>query len=155
LIDTWRIVGRKRIDTAFSGEGSRKRGSRWTSPGYRVVYTSQSASLATLEVIVHGVDQDMLEYYICICAKISEELIEEFPADQLPEDWRDPTATPLLQKFGNDWLESASSCVLKVPSAVIPIEYNFIINPSHPDFSKIQIGETESWTLDSRLAAKV
>ena len=152
MIRVWRIVHRNNMNTAFSGEGSRKRGSRWTSPGYRVVYTSESLSLATLEILVHGVSHIALKYFVCIWAKIPGRIIEKLAIEKLPDNWRDDPPSLQLQTVGNNWIESGSSCVLQIPSAIIPIENNFILNPKHPDFSRIEIGQPENWSMDGRLA---
>jgi RES domain-containing protein len=154
LIRVWRIVHRNNINTAFSGEGSRKRGSRWTSPGHHVVYTSESLSLATLEILVHGVSHSSLKDFVCIWAKIPNKIIEKLAVNQLPGNWRDDPPPLPLQTIGNNWIDSGSSCVLQIPSAIIPIETNFMLNPKHSDFHKIEIGRAENWSMDGRLAMK-
>jgi RES domain-containing protein len=151
LIKVWRIVHQRNSATAFSGEGSRKRGGRWTGSGYRAIYTSESLSLATLEIIVHGVTHETLKNFVVFHAMVAKKRIEEIRPDQLPPNWRDDPPPAVLQTIGNRWLDQESSCVLKVPSAIIPVEYNFIINPNHPDFQKIEIETPESWSFDGRL----
>jgi RES domain-containing protein len=155
LIRCWRIVHQNNNATAFSGEGSRKQGGRWTGRGYRAVYTADSLALATLEVIVHGVTYASLRNFVCIPVNFSDEIVTSLSADQLPEVWRaDPPSTE-SQAIGNRWIDQAVSCVLKVPSAVIPIEFNYILNPNHPGFSRIQIGVMQPWAPDPRLFSRL
>lgn len=151
MIKTWRIVHKRNSGTAFSGEGARKRGGRWTGKGYRVAYTSESMALATLEIIVHGVTHETLKNFVVFNAMVPKKLITEISLDRLPHNWRDDPPPTELQAIGNQWLDWKSSCVLKVPSAIIPVEYNYIMNPDHPDFQQIEIGMPQSWSFDRRL----
>jgi RES domain-containing protein len=152
LIKVWRIVHERNAATAFSGEGSRKRGGRWNSRGYRAVYCAESLALATLELLVHGVPYDSLKHFISISVLIPEKLVIEIKANKLPSDWRMDPPPSVLQAIGDKWLEEKQYAVLKVPSAVIPVEFNYVINPDHPDFSKIGIGGAERHTFDVRLS---
>jgi RES domain-containing protein len=152
LIKAWRIVHERNAATAFSGEGSRKRGGRWNSRGYRAVYSAESLALATLELLVHGVPYDTLKRFISISALIPEKLVTEIKANALPSNWRMDPPPSVLQSIGNRWLQKKQYAVLKVPSAVIPVEFNYVINPDHPDFSKIKIGRAEQHSFDVRLS---
>ncbi|MFH0725795.1 MAG: RES family NAD+ phosphorylase [Pseudomonadota bacterium] len=151
MIKVWRIVHQRNSVTAFSGEGARKSGGRWTGRGYRAAYTSESLALATLEIIVHGVTHETLKHFVVFCAMVPEKLIQEISLGQLSPNWREDPPPAELQAIGNQWLDQKSSCVLKVPSAIIPVEYNFVINPDHPDFQKIEIGTPANWSFDRRL----
>jgi RES domain-containing protein len=152
LIQAWRIVHERNAATAFSGEGSRKRAGRWNSRGCRAVYCAESLALATLELLVHGVPYGSLKHFISISVLIPEKLITEIKANTLPSDWRMDPPPSLLQAIGDKWLEEKQHAVLKVPSAVIPVEFNYVINPDHPDFSKIRVGSVEQHTFDVRLS---
>ncbi|MBC8006625.1 MAG: RES family NAD+ phosphorylase [Prolixibacteraceae bacterium] len=77
--------------------------------------------------------------------------IERVTADELSADWRDRAARDSLQTIGSDWIKRKSSAVLAVPSAVIPTETNYLLNPLHPSFTKIEIGEAEEFITDLRL----
>ena len=70
----------------------------------------------------------------------------------LPKDWRTHAGREPLQALGGEWLQQSRSCVLAVPSAVIPAELNFLINPLHPDFKRISLGEPETLDADMRLS---
>ncbi len=150
MIRTWRIVHERRAEAAFSGEGSRKQGGRWNSRGYRAVYVADSLALATLEILVHGVPYEALERFVCIPASIPEKLITQI--EKLPSGWRNDPPLQELQDIGNKWMDDNRFAVFKVPSVVIPIEFNYVINPYHVDFNKIEIGAAESHTFDSRLS---
>lgn len=152
MIQVWRIIHESTLKTAFSGDGSHKHGGRWNSRGYRVIYVADSLALATLEILVHGVPYETLKRFYCIPAKIPEDLIEQVNQKKLSANWRKDPPPATLQKIGNKWVKDNQSAVLKVPSAVIPVEFNYMINPKHPDVSKIKIGPKQRHALDVRLA---
>jgi len=146
----WRLVSPRFSDTAFSGEGARLYGGRWNLKGTPAVYTASTLSLATLEMLVQ--DGKLAARYIAIPATIPARMkIEHVEPDALPHDWRDPEAREQLQEIGADWLKRNASAVLAVPSAVIPIEFNYLLNPLHPSFKKIEIGRQQEFATDLRL----
>jgi RES domain-containing protein len=107
---------------------------RWTPQGIRSVYTAESLALASLEVFVHT-ESDKIPL-IAIQAFIPEEVaIEEIKIADLPSNWQSIEAYPQLQKIGKDWLLSQRTPVLKVPSAIVPIESSYILNPTHADLN--------------------
>ncbi len=131
----WRICKQKHQSTAFSGEGGLYVSGRWTPQGMRAVYTSESLALATLEVFVHA-ETDKIPL-VSIRAFLAEDTaIEEVKIEHLPSDWQGMSAYSSLQAIGGSWLKAGRSPVLKVPSAIVPFEYNYILNPEHP---KLQI----------------
>ena len=147
----YRIVRQRFAANAFDGEGSRLFGGRWNKKGIRMVYTSASASLAVLETFMHmGIDAHSISHAI-IEIDIPDEIIEEVTAEDLPDEWRDNPAPEACQKFGNDWIGSQRSAVLSVPSIVMPIERNYLINPSHIDYKKITIHEAVKYEYDDRM----
>lgn len=146
----WRITTARFAKTAFSGEGARLYGGRWNPKGWEVVYTAESQSLALLELMVQ--DDPLRAHYVLIPALLPDGLPEtRINADQLPEDWRTMGARDVLQSMGQAWLHGARTAVLSVPSAVVPSERNYLLNPRHPGFSRIVIGETLSLQTDTRL----
>ena len=146
----WRIVTARFADSAFSGEGARLFGGRWNRKGLPMVYTAEARSLALLEMMVQ--DDPLRAHYLLIPAFVPSDVsLRELEAAELGGDWRALLARDRLQTRGNDWLQGGESCILSVPSAVVPAERNFLINPLHPDFSKISIGEAESLETDVRL----
>lgn len=147
----WRITTRRFADQAFSGEGARLYGGRWNRVGQSVIYTAESRSLALLEMLVQ--DEPLRARYVLIPAHLPETVsMEVLDNSVLPRDWRTPAGRQALQSLGGEWLRQSRSCVLAVPSAVVPAELNFLINPLHPDFKRISVGEPESLETDMRFS---
>jgi len=149
----WRIVQRKYAEEAFSGDGSAKYGGRWNQKGIAVVYCSQSESLAQLEVLVRTMRPKDLALYLLIEARVPEELIEILRHDDLPQDWNALPESNPTRKIGTKWANEKRIAVLGVPSVVVPTELNFLLNPEHPDFLKIEIGNPKPVGWDPRLLA--
>ena len=80
-------------------------------------------------------------------------LVESFPVKKLPSTWRIEPPPPFTQRIGDLWVRASRSAVLALPSVIIPSEFNFLINPAHPDFKKISIGKPEPFVFDPRLLA--
>ena len=153
MLTVWRLVTARFAESAFSGEGARLYGGRWNRKGVPMVYASGSQSLAMLEMLVQ--DEPLRAHYVVIAATLPKGLrIERITPDQLPVDWRDFSAREQLQAIGGDWAKRRASAVLAVPSAVIPSETNYLLNPLHPSFDKIAIGEAEDFITEQRLFPK-
>jgi RES domain-containing protein len=149
----WRIVKAKRLPAAFTGEGSRLRGGRWNSSGMPVVYTSQCLALAALEMLVHLRSEALLEQYWAIAAEFDETLVETLEARRLPATWATGRPPARLAELGDEWLRSEKKPVLRVPSAVVEPEFNFLLNPRHTEFASIRIGKPLPFNFDPRLAS--
>ena len=150
-ITAWRIVKARHAANAFDGEGARVEGGRWNSPGSAVVYTSQSAALAALELLVHLGRGAILANYVLIRCSFDEALMTRLDRKRLPKNWRSYPAPPELQLIGGEWVRSGASAVLEVPSAVIDTESNYLLNPRHRDVQAIRIGQPLAFELDLRL----
>lgn len=153
-VSAWRIVKRKLAKDAFSGEGARRFGGRWNSPGVAMVYTAQSRSLAALEILVHLESPDLLDQYVVIEVRMDSALITRVDKSELPRDWQAEPPPPSLQSMGDGWVASDDSPVLEVPSSIIPAESNFLLNPLHRDFQKLMIGKPARFRFDLRLMAR-
>jgi RES domain-containing protein len=150
MLTVWRLLTARYAESAFSGEGGRLYGGRWNRKGVPMVYTAGSQSLAMLELLVQ--DEPLRARYVMIAARLPKNLkIERIAPEQLPADWRDLAAREQLQTIGTDWAKRRSSAVLAVPSAVIPSETNYLLNPLHPSFAKIEVGEPQDFITDLRL----
>jgi RES domain-containing protein len=150
-VRVWRISTRRRTANAFSGEGTRLAGSRWTHPGLPAVYTSESIALAVLETLVH-LDSDELPAQVVIPADIPQELaVQRVNAADLPSDWFATPAPPALRDLGSDWLKRGRGVALGVPSAIVNDEYNWLLNTRHSDFKRIGIGQPRAFAFDGRL----
>lgn len=127
---------------------------RWNKNGQIVIYTGSSRSLSTLELIVHrGSVAPRIEYKVMVISIAdNDNLIKQVLTSNLPENWRKMSAYPALQTIGSKWYESQETLILKVPSAIIPNEYNFVINTEHPEFSKnVKLVRIEEYFWDARL----
>jgi RES domain-containing protein len=146
----WRIVKAKYAETAFSGEGAAKVGGRWNSRGQWVVYTSGSLSLAALEMLVH-LNPPVSFRWVAIPCEFDESFVERIEPTALPKTWRQYPAPGSIRVVGDAWLKEARSAVLAVPSVIVPREWNYLLNPAHPDFGRLAIGEAEPFAFDERL----
>ena len=150
MLTAWRLVTARFADSAFSGEGARIFGGRWNHKGMPMVYTSGSQSLAMLEMLVQ--DEPLRARYVMLAATLPKGVkIERIAPGQLPDDWRSMAARERLQALGTAWAERRSSAVLAVPSAVIPSETNYLLNPLHPSFARIGVGKPQDFVTDLRL----
>lgn len=151
MITAWRIVKAKHQSSAFDGEGARRAGGRWNSPGLAMIYAAQSAALAALEMLVHLNTGTLLSSYILIPCSFPERVVLRLDRTRLPARWRAHPAVPQLQLLGDAWLKNGLSAVLEVPSAIIESESNYLLNPAHPDFASIDVGPAQPFDFDTRL----
>lgn len=148
----YRIFKTKHAANWFDGEGAFLYGGRWNSPGTRVLYASQSLSLAALEMLVHLNSEMLLLSYSFATVEFNDSLlihVEQF--QKLPSTWSDSPPPTAIQQIGDSWPASHESVVLQVPSAVVPLEANYLINIGHKDFFKVKLGEPQQFTFDRRL----
>jgi RES domain-containing protein len=150
LITVWRIVSRMHLDTAFSGIGAQLVGGRFNSVGRRLVYTSGSISLAMLEMLVQANERSRLSGHVCVSARFDEQMVESHEKDELPAGWDARPYARVTQEFGDIWINEARSLVLRVPSVVVPQEYNYLINPLHPHINRLETGTDISTPFDNR-----
>ena len=143
----WRICAAKYQDSAFSGLGGLYVSGRWHQRGNKVVYTAESLALATLEILVH-LESDRVPL-VAIKAYIEKKL-EVAEVNNLPPNWQETTAYPELQTIGTEWLKLGRTPVLKVPSAIVPVEFNYLLNPDHPDLQLSKMSPIK-YQLDQRL----
>ena len=149
-IPAWRVVKHEFAATAFDGEGARLFGGRWHSSARAVVYASATTSLGLLEQLVHA-ENGLLPFYVTIPVTFDADLVEKFDPVKLPTSWQSSPPPYELQQIGDEWIDSMQSCILEVPSVIVAHESNFILNPKHPDFASIEIGEPIDLDIDQRL----
>lgn len=150
----WRLIRRKRLSDAFTGEGARLGGGRWNHRGTPVVYVSETLSLAALELFVHftGRDINLAKSLVAIPVDIPDSLeISEIHVKDLDPVWRTSPPPDYTKDIGTQWAQCKASPILRVPSAVIPEEYNLMLNPAHEGFRKIKTGKPRDFTLDERM----
>lgn len=151
-ITAWRIVQKRWAQSAFSGYGARLEGGRWNRAGIPMVYTAESLSLASLEIIVHLPEASLLyTTYVRIPVTFSPDQMTVLSKDTLPADWDSIPESESTQKIGTEWASENRSLLLKVPSSVVPEEHNFLINPSHPEAAHLSIGAPAPFRFDPRL----
>ncbi|MEC5158296.1 RES family NAD+ phosphorylase [Chryseobacterium sp. MP_3.2] len=149
----YRVEREKYLNTTLSGTGaSMSKGYRWNSLNTRVVYTAESRALATLEVSVHlDLAEDLPNDRFYIEIDIPDDIaIQEVKIEDLPADWNSKPPTITTQIIGDDFVLENGAAILKVPSSIIPQEYNYLINPNHHDSKKIKITATTAMEFDSR-----
>jgi len=125
---------------------------RWNSKGKFINYSAASRALACLENVVHRNGEGLSANFKVITIHVPNGLkVKEISLADLPEDWHEIQNQIITQHLGDRWLEKAETAILKIPSAIIQLETNFLLNPSHPDFKKIKIENVEDFIFDPRI----
>ena len=152
-IRVWRAEQAHFAKVVRRGDGARLYGGRWNSPGRPAIYCAGSLSLAMLEILAHvttAEDAGVTRVYFQI--ELARNGIEEIPLTALPRTWRSALDVRPCRALGDAWLSRASTVALQVPSAINPIESNFIVNPAHPDFARmLRWSRAKPFQLDARL----
>jgi RES domain-containing protein len=150
-MQVWRICKSRFAAAAFTGEGARLYPGRWNPAGIRMVYTSSSLALASMEFFLHldpsVAPDDLVSSSATIPDKLRKQRIE---LKDLPRDWRH-TDNPTLQAIGASWIAEQSSIALEVPSVAVEGEWNVLLNPAHPSFSKVVIAVPKPFHFDQRM----
>jgi RES domain-containing protein len=145
-------LAKARFSHGLSGKGAEKTGGRWNSKGVPMVYTSDSRALCTTEIAVHIPLGLLPTDYKIISIEIPDSLkVLTLTKNKLPHDWNSIPHSGSTQQIGDDFIRQNKSVVLKVPSAVVAGDFNFLLNPGHRDFSKIKVLSVEDFGFDSRL----
>ena len=148
----WRLTPQRHVSEAFTGEGASVYGGRWNLVDVPMVYCAETRALAALEVLAN-IRNPRVYFslpWVALPAEIADDLIEK-PAS-LPKNWRANPYSLETQHFGTDWIKAQRSVALRVPSVVVPGEFNYLLNPAHPQFAKVKIGRPEPFSFDPRLA---
>ncbi len=150
-MEVFRISKEKHANADLKASGA---ANRWNVEGQYVIYTGWTRSLSTLELVVHRNSIAIDQSYKVMVISIADEdhLYSTVKLKQLPENWRSINAYTQLQQIGSEWYENRKSLVLKVPSAIITNEHNYVINTKHEDFTtKVKFVRTEHFFWDKRL----
>ena len=142
-------LSRSTAAKAFSGEGGLHVAARWNSLGTRIVYTSSSVALACLETLVHLQTVRQAEERWLFVIDVPDRWVEEL--DPLPGDWDAEPAAAGSQAVGDRWIAEQRSIALLVPSVVVPVEQNALINPRHPRFRLAWVQRAKRFRYDPRL----
>jgi RES domain-containing protein len=138
----------------LSGRGAELAGGRWNSKGLPMVYTSSSRALCTAEIAVHTPLGIVPTDYVIVEIEIPDDSLEAIDIANLPKNWREFPHSQSTKKLGDVFLKKCNNLTLKVPSAVVSGDYNFLINPFHSDFGKVKILQKEVFEFDRRLFIK-
>lgn len=114
------------------------------------MYVSATLALALVETLVH-IPAGVLPAYTAVPIEFDDSMVTALDAKDLPTDWRSDPAPASTKAIGDAWALAANRAVLKVPSVIVPIEWNYLLNPNHPDFARIRIGTPMSFPFDPRL----
>lgn len=152
MISIWRIDKKRHSASSFSGEGAALYGGRWNPQGVRVVYASGSLALAALEKFVHleGVAGGIsfVSFKIDVPDAVKGKHLE---LPHLSKNWRSVPAPASTREIGLNWAQKNESAILRVPSTIIPSEYDYLINPLHPDLKSLKISKPVPFSFDPRL----
>lgn len=145
-------LSREKFSDELSGKGAAKYGNRWNSKGVEIVYTAESRALAMAEVAVHlsltSLPRDFVMMEIAIPDKLK---IKSLDFKKLDKSWNSHPPSSKSQKLGDRFVEANKDCVLRVPSAAVPGDFNYLLNPHHPDFKKIKIAKVSEFPFDNRI----
>jgi RES domain-containing protein len=152
LTTVYRLLRKPFAATPFDGECSYRYGGRWSAPGTRIAYTAEHLSLAMIEYLVHLDPNHLPQDLMLARARVPEDLPKlRLGADELPSGWRDYPAPESLAQIGDKFVRNREAAVLILPSSLAPTENNWLLNPQHPHFQKIELERTEPFHYDPRL----
>jgi len=143
---------RKRRANDLSGTGAKLVGGRWNSPGVAMLYTSENRALALAEYWVH-VHPSNLPTDVCVVEiEVPDTTrIMSIPLSSLPENWRAGPPLKSLRQTGDQWILKGLSLILKAPSAIMPLEFNYILNPAHQDMAAVSVISITDYVWDRRM----
>lgn len=146
----YRIASPIYIDD-LSGTGAKQYGGRWNDVGVAMVYFAESRAMAVMEVLTHLRPEELDREYTLAEFDVPEDKILSFKIKDLPNDWNKVNSANLLKKIGADFASKNKYLLLKVPSVILVEEYNFLLNPNHPDAKKIKLMGSRVFEFDKRL----
>jgi len=136
----------------LSGRGAETFGGRWNSKGTRMVYTSDSRALAKLEVAVNVALHRIPKNYFMTIIEIPDSVVVHYDIKLLEgKNWKNNPPIKFTQSEGDNFVKSGEHLALKIPSVVVEGDYNYIINPSHPNIGSVKIVDTQMFSFDMRL----
>ena len=144
-------LSKSRFARSLDGKGAEKYGGRWNSPGMAMIYTCQSRSLCLAEIAVHTATGNIPDDYNLISIEIPGRSISKIKEDALPADWKAVPPSKSTQSIGDHFILNAKTLTLKVPSVIVKEEFNFLINPLHPEMKRVRIVSIEPFEFDIRL----
>jgi RES domain-containing protein len=149
-MQVWRLFPRRFRSTAFTGVGGLYAAGRWNHLGVAMVYTSTSRALAALEFFVNLEPNEAPDDLAIAEASVPDEFIESLELDLLPPNWRGLNHAT-CRDLGSGWAASNQSLALQVPSAVVDGDWNVLLNPKHPEFTRVRIAASKPFRYDERM----
>jgi len=137
----------------LSGLGARLYGGRWNSVGHDALYLASSRSLAVLESLAHIVPTNIPDDVVLLSIEVPDDYITVDIAS-LPDNWKEFPEPNILKQIGNSFLERNENLLLKVPSALVPDEFNYIMNPLHSNAALVRVVNSSPFVFDDRLMAR-
>jgi RES domain-containing protein len=145
-------LSQKEFANQLNGEGARKYGGRWNNKGTNIMYTGETRALCSTEVAVHSQLGMVPQNYVMVSILIPDNiLIETIDLNTLPNGWNKYPWQNATQAIGDSFIKKLKHLVLKVPSATIDGEHNFLLNPFHPQMAEVKIIDIKPFNFDSRL----
>lgn len=144
-------IGKTRHNRDLTGEGARLNGGRWNHILTPCLYTSQSRALAILEYTVDINIDDIPRALSVTTIEIAEDTILNISQSDLPGNWMQVPSPSSTKDFGSNILKAATAPIIKIPSIVVPQEFNYLLNPLHPDSKNFKILSVEDFIYDVRI----
>jgi len=145
-------LSKEKWASVLSGKGAALKGARWNSPGTEIIYPASNRSLAMAEVAVHLTLATLPDDYMMVTISIPDDVSTITVKEKdLPRCWNTFPYLPVTQTLGDNFIRENKYCLLKIPSAVTKGDFNILINPFHPDFSRIRIKSIEPFPFDKRI----
>jgi RES domain-containing protein len=135
----------------LTGTGARLYGGRWNSEGHSMVYLASSRALAVLEALVHLPPLLLPDNFCLAEIEVADKSIFTLDIKTLPYNWAAISPPAELKQIGNQFLKETKHLMMKVPSSVVPKEFNYLLNPFHPDITKAKIRSINTFNFDDRL----
>jgi RES domain-containing protein len=146
-------ISKCKFISSLTGIGAATYGGRWNSKGIHILYTAATPSLALLESVVH-ISDIPVDDYCMVTIEIPESKIKEIKIKDLPENWFVNPPGDQLKSIGDKFIKDNIFLALKLPSAIMMEDFNFLLNPNHPDFTKVKLIATRTIPIDERLLKK-
>lgn len=151
----YRLCAGKYLNDPWNGVGAARNPlARWNEIGTPMIYLSTCPSLCNLEVLMHVKSEAVLKTHALISIEIPDRLILELSAEHYPNNWQAAVPVSASKKLGSQWFRSRASVGLMVPSAIVPVDKNVLINPDHPQFAScLDSVHLFRYRVDQRLTA--
>jgi len=147
-------IGKTKFAADLAGAGAKLNGARWNHVGTPCLYTAESRALALLEYTVNVNIDDIPRALSFAALEVPASSIETVVEAHLPGDWKQIPSPSSTRDFGTNWLKKATSLVLRIPSTVIPAEWNYLVNPQHPGIADCKILDIRDFVYDVRIKLK-